>query len=168
MSFSFGTKSRKETAVSIENMVARDGIEPPTPAFSGLLTDNAKWFRINGSSWLTGTYASAVLGLLEISLSWWGRGENASRERRAELRKVAYTKIDELEKQAKLNYRPPERRDPNAPARRGSDIWGRPTLAGVHPNRRAAHAYGQHGRNPQTIAPGNRGLEKMGCLILQI
>jgi hypothetical protein len=38
----------------------------------------------------------------EISLRWWGRGESASRERRAELRKVAYTKIDELEKQAKL------------------------------------------------------------------
>jgi len=30
-------------------MVARDGIEPPTPAFSGLLTDNAKWFRISVS-----------------------------------------------------------------------------------------------------------------------
>jgi hypothetical protein len=28
-------------------LVARDGIEPPTPAFSGLLTDNAKWFRIS-------------------------------------------------------------------------------------------------------------------------
>jgi hypothetical protein len=27
-------------------VVARDGIEPPTPAFSGLLTDTAKWFRI--------------------------------------------------------------------------------------------------------------------------
>src|SRR5580698_11619419 len=27
-------------------MVARAGIEPPTPAFSGLLTDTAKWFRI--------------------------------------------------------------------------------------------------------------------------
>jgi hypothetical protein len=23
-----------------------DGIEPPPPAFSGLLIDNAKWFRI--------------------------------------------------------------------------------------------------------------------------
>ena len=33
-------------------LVARDGIEPPTPAFSGLLTDNAKWFRISaGDSW---------------------------------------------------------------------------------------------------------------------
>jgi hypothetical protein len=27
-------------------MVARDGIEPPTPAFSGLLTDSAKRFRM--------------------------------------------------------------------------------------------------------------------------
>ena len=33
-------------------VVARDGIEPPTPAFSGLLTDTAKWFRISaGDSW---------------------------------------------------------------------------------------------------------------------
>jgi hypothetical protein len=32
-------------------LVARDGIEPPTPAFSGLLTDNAKWFGISGSPW---------------------------------------------------------------------------------------------------------------------
>jgi len=29
-----------------ENKVARDGIEPPTPAFSGLLTDTAKRFGI--------------------------------------------------------------------------------------------------------------------------
>jgi hypothetical protein len=29
-------------------MVARDGIEPPTPAFSGPLTDSPKWFEING------------------------------------------------------------------------------------------------------------------------
>jgi hypothetical protein len=28
-------------------MVAREGIEPPTPAFSGLLIDKAKRFRIN-------------------------------------------------------------------------------------------------------------------------
>ena len=26
-------------------MVARDGIEPPTPAFSGPLTDSPKWFE---------------------------------------------------------------------------------------------------------------------------
>jgi hypothetical protein len=26
-------------------MVARDGIEPPTPAFSGPLTDSLKWFE---------------------------------------------------------------------------------------------------------------------------
>jgi len=32
-------------------LVARDGIEPPTPAFSGLLTDNAKRFRIRASPW---------------------------------------------------------------------------------------------------------------------
>ena len=30
-----------------ENMVARDGIEPPTPAFSGPPTEQAKWFEIN-------------------------------------------------------------------------------------------------------------------------
>jgi hypothetical protein len=32
----------------IENVVARDGLEPPTPAFSGLLIDNVKRFGING------------------------------------------------------------------------------------------------------------------------
>jgi hypothetical protein len=42
--------------------VARDGIEPPTPAFSGLLTDKAKWFGINGSSWPTKSYSAAPLG----------------------------------------------------------------------------------------------------------
>ena len=46
-----------------ENVVARDGIEPPTPAFSGLLTDNAKWFRISaGDSWKS-TYRTLLLGL---------------------------------------------------------------------------------------------------------
>jgi len=30
-------------------MVARDGIEPPTPAFSGPLTDSPKWFEIKVS-----------------------------------------------------------------------------------------------------------------------
>ena len=29
-------------------MVARDGIEPPTPAFSEPLTVSQKWFEING------------------------------------------------------------------------------------------------------------------------
>jgi hypothetical protein len=31
----------------VMQMVAREGIEPPTPAFSGLLIDKAKRFRIN-------------------------------------------------------------------------------------------------------------------------
>jgi len=30
--------------------VARDGIEPPTPAFSGPLTESPKWFEINQMS----------------------------------------------------------------------------------------------------------------------
>jgi hypothetical protein len=30
-------------------LVARDGIEPPTPAFSGPPTESRKWFEINGS-----------------------------------------------------------------------------------------------------------------------
>jgi hypothetical protein len=29
-------------------MVARDGIEPPTPAFSGPPSKEAKWFEISG------------------------------------------------------------------------------------------------------------------------
>jgi len=33
----------------LKGMVARDGIEPPTPAFSGPPTESQKWFEINGS-----------------------------------------------------------------------------------------------------------------------
>jgi hypothetical protein len=36
-----------------------------------------------------------------LDLNWYGRGDNASRERRAELRKVATSRIAALEKQAK-------------------------------------------------------------------
>ena len=32
----------------IDSMVARDGIEPPTPAFSGPPTNGSKWPRISG------------------------------------------------------------------------------------------------------------------------
>ena len=35
-----------------------------------------------------------------LELGWWGRGENASALRRAELRKVGYTKIDQLAKRS--------------------------------------------------------------------
>jgi hypothetical protein len=31
--------------------VARDGIEPPTPAFSGLPTDGANWPVISANDW---------------------------------------------------------------------------------------------------------------------
>jgi site-specific DNA recombinase len=45
-------------------VVARDGIEPPTPAFSGLLADNAKRFRISaGVSWKR-SYERVSLGLI--------------------------------------------------------------------------------------------------------
>jgi hypothetical protein len=37
----------------------------------------------------------------QMNLSWWGRGENASKERRAELTKVAYSRIEAQTKQAK-------------------------------------------------------------------
>ena len=43
-------------------MVARDGIEPPTPAFSGLLTDSSKWFRIRASDNWKKTYEIPPLG----------------------------------------------------------------------------------------------------------
>ncbi len=36
-----------------------------------------------------------------LHLSWHGRGENAAKERRAELRRIATTRLDALEKQAK-------------------------------------------------------------------
>jgi len=32
----------------LKGLVARDGIEPPTPAFSGPLTESLKWFEISG------------------------------------------------------------------------------------------------------------------------
>jgi len=35
-------------AKSLKILVARDGIEPPTPAFSGPLTESPKWFENNG------------------------------------------------------------------------------------------------------------------------
>jgi hypothetical protein len=38
----------------------------------------------------------------QINQSWYSRGANASAKRRAELRQVAHTRIDDLEKQAKL------------------------------------------------------------------
>jgi hypothetical protein len=38
----------------------------------------------------------------DLHLGWYRRGENASKERRAELRKVADAKIDELEMQARV------------------------------------------------------------------
>ncbi len=34
----------------LKRLVARDGIEPPTPAFSGPLTESPKWFEINQMS----------------------------------------------------------------------------------------------------------------------
>ena len=34
--------------LSLSFVVARDGIEPPTPAFSGPLTDSPNWLEING------------------------------------------------------------------------------------------------------------------------
>ena len=45
-------------------MVARDGIEPPTPAFSGLLTDSAKWFRFSVFDSWKRIYQRIVLGLI--------------------------------------------------------------------------------------------------------
>ena len=43
-------------------VVARDGIEPPTPAFSGLLIDKAKWFRMRVSSCLQRASGPEQLG----------------------------------------------------------------------------------------------------------
>ena len=46
----------------IENKVARDAIEPPPPAFSGLLTDYAKRFGIKASLWSTDGCKKIQLG----------------------------------------------------------------------------------------------------------
>lgn len=35
-----------------------------------------------------------------ITIAWWGRGENEMKDRRAELRKLAYARIDAMEKTA--------------------------------------------------------------------
>jgi hypothetical protein len=43
-------------------MVARDGIEPPTPAFSGPLTESLKGFEINGCHWARRCYDISDLG----------------------------------------------------------------------------------------------------------
>ena len=37
-----------------------------------------------------------------LTLSWWDRGRNTFTKERAEMRKVAYARIDELEKRAKV------------------------------------------------------------------
>ena len=37
-----------DVAKLLKGMVARDGIEPPPPAFSEPLTESPKWFEING------------------------------------------------------------------------------------------------------------------------
>ena len=47
----------------VMQLVARDGLEPPTPAFSGLLTDNAKAFRMSAGAWCNGSYWKTLLGL---------------------------------------------------------------------------------------------------------
>jgi hypothetical protein len=51
---------------SIEKAVTTGGgIEPP-PAFSGLLTDLAKWFRINASACSKETYRRPRLGPIRM------------------------------------------------------------------------------------------------------
>jgi hypothetical protein len=47
-------------------LVARDGIEPPTPAFSGRLTDTVKRFGIRTNIWAAVTYEKRVVGPVEI------------------------------------------------------------------------------------------------------
>ena len=51
----------------VMQLVARDGLEPPTPAFSGLLTDNAKAFRMSAGAWCNGSYWKPLLGLHGIN-----------------------------------------------------------------------------------------------------
>jgi hypothetical protein len=41
-------------------MVARDGIEPPTPAFSGPSTEFLKWSGISGNDWKHGLYKNLL------------------------------------------------------------------------------------------------------------
>jgi hypothetical protein len=44
-----GWRGTRRFIQALRNMVARDGVEPPTPAFSGPPTELAKWHGISGS-----------------------------------------------------------------------------------------------------------------------
>ena len=57
-----GTNSGLKDGCKIEKMVARDGIEPPTPAFSGLLTDSAKSVHMNFDVAAVVPYSVGTLG----------------------------------------------------------------------------------------------------------
>ena len=46
----------------LKRMVARDGIEPPTPAFSGPLTGSQKWFEVKGYWETQKTYGTVDVG----------------------------------------------------------------------------------------------------------
>lgn len=48
--------------------MARGGIEPPQPAFSGLLTDSSEWFRIRAIACVRKSYERPPLGL--IGMIW--------------------------------------------------------------------------------------------------
>jgi hypothetical protein len=52
--------------VAYNSEAARDGIEPPTPAFSGLLADNAKRFRISAGDSCKRSYTRVSLGLIAM------------------------------------------------------------------------------------------------------
>ena len=51
--------------------MARDEIEPLTPAFSGLLTDSAKRFRISGSSWTATTLSTFRCYRAQFNFRGW-------------------------------------------------------------------------------------------------
>ena len=48
-------------------MVARDGIEPPTPAFSGPLVELTKWFEIDACCRMPGGWRCKNLGRCRIT-----------------------------------------------------------------------------------------------------
>ena len=54
----------------VENKVARDGIEPPTRAFSGLLTDSSKWFRIKWKFMANIDFPLRSFGIIWDGLGW--------------------------------------------------------------------------------------------------
>ena len=92
----------------------------------------------------------------DVGLHWYGRGENAIRERRTELTRVAHRKIDQLEKEAKLGI---ERASVDIQTKivaDGLNSARSEVVARSHANRGATHADGRRPGSTETIETRRR------------